>query len=106
MTKEENNNTENNALNISFVVSFLQNLERYEILGGMGVNEGLVAPEQDANGDWVKFEEIEELLKKLKLFATNNIIERAFNAGRERLTHPDWDFVYDDYKDYIKKNDL
>lgn len=34
------------------------------------------------------------------------VIERAFNAGRERIPHPDWDFVYEDHEEYIKKHGL
>ncbi len=32
------------------------------------------------------------------------IIEDAFNAGRERINHPDWDYVYETFQDYKNKN--
>lgn len=28
-------------------------------------------------------------------------VEDAFNAGRERIKHPDWDFVYADFQEYL-----
>ncbi len=42
----------------------------------------------------------------VKLFAIHSVIERAFDAGRERIPHPDWDFVYEDHEEYIKKHGL
>jgi len=32
----------------------------------------------------------------------DDVIKRAFEAGRQREPHPDWDFIYDDYEDYKK----
>lgn len=29
-------------------------------------------------------------------------LEKAFNAGREQIKHPDYDFVYDSFEDYLK----
>ena len=65
MDKEKNKQTENKALHIGGVVNRLQNLERFEIEGGMGVNAGLAFPEKDSEGDWVRFEDIEKLLNEL-----------------------------------------
>lgn len=28
--------------------------------------------------------------------------KRAFEAGRKRITHPDWDYVYETFEDYLK----
>jgi hypothetical protein len=32
-----------------------------------------------------------------------DVMQRAFYAGRERIKHPDWDFIYDDFEDYWKE---
>lgn len=29
-------------------------------------------------------------------------LEAAFEAGRERISHPDWDFVYETFEEYTK----
>jgi len=31
-----------------------------------------------------------------------SIAEKAFNAAREKITHPDWDYVYENFKDWMK----
>jgi hypothetical protein len=43
---------------------------------------------------------INEDFKKL-LPTEREAFEKAFDSGRERLNHPDWDFVYDEAKDFI-----
>ena len=30
-----------------------------------------------------------------------DVMRSAFDAGRERIKHPDWDFVYDDFDEWI-----
>jgi hypothetical protein len=65
MNNEEDNQTENKALHIGGVINRLQNLDRFEMEGGMGVNAGMAFPEKDNEGDWVRFEDIEKLLKEL-----------------------------------------
>ena len=42
-----------------------------------------------------------EIVKNLTI---PDVIESAFNAGRERLNHPDWDFIYEDFEEYKEKH--
>lgn len=30
-------------------------------------------------------------------------LKLAFEAGRERIPHPDWDFVYEDFEKYFEQ---
>lgn len=32
-----------------------------------------------------------------------DVMRNAFDAGRERIAHPDWDFVYNDFDEYINQ---
>lgn len=38
-----------------------------------------------------------------KTLSKPNVMRKAFDAGRERISHPDWDYLYDDFDDWISK---
>ena len=65
MSKEQKLEDKNKALHIGGVINRLQNLDRFEMEGGMGVNAGMAFPEKDNEGDWARFEDIEKLLNEL-----------------------------------------
>ena len=50
-------------------------------------------------------ERIDLLLAGIEAKTLNkpDVMRSAFYAGRERIKHPDWDFVYDDFDDYINQ---
>lgn len=50
-------------------------------------------------------EKIDFLLAGIEAKTLNkpDVMRNAFDAGRERIKHPDFDFVYDDFDDYISR---
>lgn len=44
---------------------FIMGLQRYDIYSGTGAFEGSAYGEEAANGEWVKWEDVEPLLKKI-----------------------------------------
>lgn len=39
-----------------------------------------------------------------KIIDKPDLLRMAFDAGRERIKHPDWGFVWDDFDDWLQRN--
>ena len=61
---------------------------------------------QHANGELSNFENTYGKIEGIKQTLSKSTplipeIEKAFEAGREKIKHPDWDYIYEESKDYI-----
>ena len=56
--------------------------------------------------DCFTVDEVADIIdRRVNNVVSDDVIKRAFYAGRERESYPDWDFIFQEYEDYLKWKD-